>query len=105
MASIPGISGAVEGELIVDPEYRRKEVAATEIPIDTVVNTALALEDFDDESNDGERDGLSESMDLTDDIGDFEVDDTSTIDDVALLEVFSDDEDDEEVEWEEMALI
>mmetsp|Transcript_21520 Transcript_21520/g.44287 ORF Transcript_21520/g.44287 Transcript_21520/m.44287 type:complete len:705 (+) Transcript_21520:260-2374(+) len=99
VAKIPGLSGAVDGELLVDPEYRRVEVAATDIPIDTLVNTALAVEDFDDEDGDGDGgDDESDLMDLGGEIGDFEVDDTSTMDDVALLEVFSDDEDEEDEE-------
>ena len=72
-----------------------------DILIDTLVNTALAVEDFDDNGGDDE----SNSTDLTGNVGDFKVDDTSNIDGFALLVVFNDDEDDEEVDGDAVAVL
>ena len=80
--------------------YRLIPSSGADIPIDTLVNTSLAVEDFDDNGGDDE----SDSMDLTGNIGDFKVNDTSNIDGVALPEMFIDDKDDGEVDDEAMAV-
>ena len=95
VANIPGISGTVDGDLQVDEQYRRVEVAVTTIPIDTLVNTSF---DGIPTSKEEFEEAEAQEIDLTGEIGDFPVDDGLGDDDVALLEVFSDDDEEEEEE-------
>ena len=86
VADIPGISGSVNGDLHIDAEYRPTNVLATYIPIDTLVNTDLNIEDEEEELK--YTNGW-DMMRLDDKIGDFAVNSTMPFDDVDLLEVFS----------------
>jgi hypothetical protein len=88
--AIPGISGTVEKCIIVDPEYKRVEVTADAIPIDTLVNTAL--EGVNEQAAEVEVDE-ADLVDLTDAIEEFEVGDLGGDFDVDVEDVFSDDDD------------
>ena len=86
VASFPGISSIFNGYIRIDADYRPTNAPATAIPIDTLVNTALNIEDDEDEHK--YTSGL-DMMRLDEKIGDFEVNSTMPFDDLALLEVFS----------------
>ena len=49
VAAIPGISGSVNGGLHIDSSYHPTNFPVTIIEIDTLVNTALNIEDDEDE--------------------------------------------------------
>ena len=89
VAAIPGISGSVNGDLHINYEYRPTSVPATAIPIDTLVNTALNIEDDEDEHK--YTNGWY-MMRLDDKIDNFAVNSTMPFVDVDLLEVFSEEE-------------
>ena len=97
VAAIPGISGSVDGDLHIDDDYCPTNVPATSIPIDTLVNTALNIEDDKDEHK--YTNGW-DKMRLDDKIGKFAVNPTIHFDDVALLEVFSEEYEEEEDYWD-----
>ena len=96
VAAIPGISGSVDGDLHIDDDYCPTNVPATSIPIDTLVNTALNIEDDEDEHK--YTNGW-DMMRLDDKIGDFAVNSTTTFDDVALLEIFSEEKEEGKTDW------
>ena len=90
VAAIPGISGRDDGELIVGPQHRRKEVTPTATPIDTLVNTAvdgIPTSEADFAAADELENALQTGF------ADFEVDGPSSVDDVGVLEAFDDEED------------
>ena len=86
VAAIPGISGSVNGYLHIDDEYLPTNVPETFILIDTLVNTALNIEDDEDGKKYTNR---WDMMHLDDKIGDFTVSSTMPFDDFSLLEFFS----------------
>ena len=49
VAAIPSISGSANWDLHIDSDYRPINVPETDIPIDTLVNTSLNIEDDEEE--------------------------------------------------------
>ena len=49
VADIPGISGSVDGDLNINADCPPTRAPSTAIPIDTIVNTTLIIEDDEDE--------------------------------------------------------
>ena len=97
VASITDISGSVDGNLHIDTDYRPTNFQATDIPIDTLVNTDLNIED--DEDYHKYTNGW-DMIRLDEKIGDFTVNSTIPFDDVALHEVFSDKEKEGKDDWD-----
>ena len=89
VASVPGISISFDGDLYIDYDYRLINIPATTIPIDTLVNTSLNIEDDEDEHK--YTNGWY-MMRLDDKIDNFAVNSTRPFVDVDLLEVFSEEE-------------
>ena len=89
VAAIPGISGSVDGDLHINDDYYPTNVPSTSIKIDTLVNNALNIEDGENEQK--YTNGW-DMMRLDEQIGDFPVISTMPFDDVALLEVFTEEE-------------
>ena len=89
VAAIPGISGLAKGDLHINADYCPTKLTATDIPIDTLVNAALNIED--DEDDHKYTNGW-DMMRLDEKIGDFAVNSTMPLDDAALLEVSSEEE-------------
>ena len=89
VAAIPGISGSVNGDLHIDAEYLPSSVPEIDIKMDTLVNTALNTEDDEDEHK--HTNGW-DMMRLDDKIGNFAVNSTIPFGDLALLELFIEEE-------------
>ena len=85
VVAIPRISGSVYGDLHIDADYRPTNFPATAILIDTLVNTALNIED--DEDKHKYTNGWN-MMRLDDKISNFAVNSTIPFYYVALLEIF-----------------
>ena len=49
VATIPGIYGSVYGDFHINADYLPTKVPATDMPIDTLFNTALNIEDDEEE--------------------------------------------------------
>ena len=94
--SLSFISGSVDGDLHIDADYRPTNVPATDIPINTIVNTALNIEDDEDEHK--YTNGW-DMIRLDYKIGNFVVNSTMPFDDVTLLEVFSEEEEEDKGDW------
>ena len=96
VAAIPGISGSVNGGLHIDSSYHPTNFPVTIIEIDTHVNTALNIEDDEDEHK---YTSGWDMLRLDEKISDVAVNSNIPFDDVALLEVFSEEEEEGEDDW------
>ena len=97
VAAIPIISGSGDGDLHINADYRPTNVPATAIPINTLVKTALNIEYDEDEHK---YTNSWDMMRLDEKIGDFAVNSTMPFDDVAILEVFIEEEEEDEDDWD-----
>ena len=97
VAAISGIYGSVDGNLHINSDYRPTNVPSTFIPIDTFVDTALNIEGDEDEHR---YTNVWDMMRLDDKIGNFAVNSTIPFGDLALLELFIEEEEEGKYYWD-----
>ena len=96
VAAITGIYGSLNREIHINADYLPTNYLATSTPMDTILNNALNIEDYEDEEK--YTNGW-DMMRLDDKIDNFAVNSTIHFDDVSLLEVFSQEEDEGKDYW------
>ena len=97
VATVFGISGSVDGYLHIDTDYRPTKVPETAIPVDTLFNIALNIEDDKDEHK---YTSVWDMIRLDEKIVNFSVNSTINFDGVALLEVFSKEDEEGGYDWD-----